>query len=242
MSSGEKGIGLLETRETYPFLVNTISLIPVCEKGTCMSFTKRKTSPENSPIPPSGLHDEGLIDAIGEGATWALEELYQRYRVLLYSLVYRMVADHQVAEDLLQEAFLSVWQHARSYSPQAGTARNWLISIMHHRTIDYLRKLRRRASHLQEVHLEEVDQDERCMVPDVWDEVWHTVQSSLVRQALISLPIEQRLVIELAYFQGWTHTEIAEGCHLPLGTVKSRMRYGLMQLKSVLEARGGAER
>ena len=100
-----------------------------------MSFTKRKSFPGNPAIPATGVSDEGLIDAIEEGAVWALEQLYQRYRILLYSLIYRMVADHQVAEDLLQEAFLSVWQHARSYSPQAGAVRSWLFSIVHHRTI-----------------------------------------------------------------------------------------------------------
>lgn len=206
-----------------------------------MSFTKGKSLPGSTSIPTTGLSDEGLIDAIGDGAVWAMEQLYQRYRVLLYSLIYRMVADHQVAEDLLQEAFLSVWRHARSYSPQAGAVRSWLISLVRHRTIDYLRAVRRRAGHLQEAHWEEVDQDEQPAMPDVWQEVWRSVQSTQVRQALMHLPIEQRMVIELAYFQGWTHTEIAVGCQLPLGTVKSRIRCGLMQLKRVLEAMGLTE-
>src|SRR5215471_20681350 len=136
-----------------------------------MSFTKRKSFPGNPAIPATGVSDEGLIDAIEDGAVWALEQLYQRYRILLYSLIYRMVADHQVAEDLLQEAFLSVWQHARSYSPQAGAVRSWLFAIVHHRTIDYLRAVRRRAGRLQEIHWEEVDQEEHGVLPDVWQEV-----------------------------------------------------------------------
>lgn len=206
-----------------------------------MSFTKRKSLPGNTSIPTGGLSDEGLIDAIVDGAVWALEQLYQRYHVVLYSLIYRMVADHQVAEDLLQEAFLAAWRHARSYSPQAGAVRSWLISIVHHRTIDYLRAVRRRAGHFQEASWEEVDQDERCAAPDVWHEVWRSVQNTQVRQALMQIPIEQRMVIELAYFQGWTHTEIAEGCHLPLGTVKTRIRSGLMQLKRELEQMGFTE-
>jgi RNA polymerase sigma factor (sigma-70 family) len=188
--------------------------------------------------PSTALSDERLIKAIGNGAIWAMEQLYRRYSVLLYSLTYRMVADHQVAEDLLQEAFLSIWHHARSYSPQAGTVRNWLFSIVHHRTIDYLRAVRRRASSLREAPWEEVEQDERSAVPDVWHEAWRSVQSGQVRRALMEVPIEQRMVIELAYFQGWTHSEIAEGCHIPLGTVKTRMRLGLMHLKRVLEEMG----
>ncbi len=186
----------------------------------------------------SRLSDESLINAIANGAVWAMEQLYLRYRVLLYSLVYHMVADHQVAEDLLQEAFLAVWHHARSYSPQAGAVRSWLFSIVHHRTIDYLRAVRRRSSSLQETPWEEVEQDERNAVPDVWHEAWRSVQSGQVRRALMEVPIEQRMVIELAYFQGWTHSEIAEGCHIPLGTVKTRMRLGLIHLKRVLEEMG----
>ena len=205
-----------------------------------MSFTERNPLPGGTSI-STGFSDEDLIEAIVDGADWALEQLYQRYCVLLYSLVYRMVADHQVAEDLLQEAFLAVWRQARSYAPQAGAVRSWLVSIVHHRTIDYLRTVRRRSRRLPQAHWEEVEQDEGSVVPDVWQEVWRSVQSTQVRRALMELPIEQRLVIELAYFQGWTHTEIAEGYHMPLGTVKSRIRCGLMQLKRVLEAMGLTE-
>src|SRR5437588_4291567 len=183
------------------------------------------------------LSDEALINALAEGAEWAMEPLYERYNRVLYSLAYRMVADHQVAEDLLQEAFLSVWRRATSYSPQSGAVRSWLVSIVHHRTIDYLRSVRRRSI-LKEATWEEVEQDERTAFPDVWDEAWRSVQSAQVRAALMNIPIEQRMVIELAYFQGWTHSEIAEGCQIPLGTVKARMRLGLQHLKRVLEQMG----
>ena len=183
------------------------------------------------------LSDEALINALAEGAEWALEPLYERYNRVLYSLAYRMVADHQVAEDLLQEAFLSVWRRASSYSPQSGAVRSWLISIVHHRTIDYLRAVRRRAG-LKEVTWEEVELDERTAFPDVWEEALRSVQSAQLRAALRNIPSEQRMVIELAYFQGWTHSEIAEGCELPLGTVKARMRLGLSRLKGLLAQMG----
>ena len=183
------------------------------------------------------MSDEALLDAIAGGATWAMEPLYQRYSRILYSLAYRMVADHQVAEDLLQDAFMAVWKRSTSYSAQAGAARNWLISILHHRTIDYLRKVHRR-SNILEAPLEEIEFDESIAFPDVWDEAWQSLKSSQVRAALMKIPVEQRLVIELAYFQGWTHSEIAEGIHIPLGTVKARMRLGLQHLKRVLEEMG----
>jgi RNA polymerase sigma-70 factor (ECF subfamily) len=183
------------------------------------------------------MSDEALIAAISGGTTWAMETLYERYSRILYSLAYRMVADHQVAEDLLQDAFLAVWRRSSSYSPQAGAARSWLISILHHRTIDHLRKVRRRSI-IQEAPLEEVEFDERIAFPDVWDEAWRNVQSSQVRAALLRIPPEQRLVIELAYFQGWTHSEIAAGTQIPLGTVKARMRLGLLHLKQTLQQMG----
>jgi RNA polymerase sigma factor (sigma-70 family) len=183
------------------------------------------------------LSDEALINAIAEGAEWAMEPLYERYNRMLYSLAYRMVADHQVAEDLLQVAFLSIWRRASSYAPQSGTVRSWLISIVHHRTIDYLRAVRRRAG-LREVTWEEVELDERTAFPDVWEEALRSVQSAQLRAALLNIPLEQRMVIELAYFQGWTHSEIAAGCEIPLGTVKARMRLGLSRLKVLLVQMG----
>jgi len=183
------------------------------------------------------LSDEALLNAIANGAVWAMESLYQRYSRILYSLAYRLVADHQVAEDLLQDAFLAIWRRSTSYSPQTGAARSWLISILHHRAIDHLRRVRRRST-LQEAPSEEIELDETCAFPDVWEDVWRSVKSSQVRAALMKIPAEQRLVIELAYFQGWTHTEIAEGVQIPLGTVKARLRLGLIHLKRALEQLG----
>ena len=180
------------------------------------------------------LPDEALLKAIAEGTVWAMEQLYQRYSRVLYSLAYHMVANQQVAEDLMQDSFLTVWRRATSYSPQSGAARCWLVSIVHHRTIDYLRSARRRSGTMKEVPLDEIELDERVAFPDVWDSVWRSIQSAQVRAAMSKLPSEQRLVIELAYFQGWTHTEIAGGLQLPLGTVKARMRLGLIHLKRIL--------
>ena len=183
------------------------------------------------------LSDEALLKEIAGGAVWAMDSLYERYSRMLYSVAYRMVADHQIAEDLLQDAFLAVWRRSTTYSPQTGAARSWLISILHHRTIDHLRRMRRRSG-IVEAPLEELELDETTAFPDVWDEAWRSIKSSQVRAALMKIPTEQRLVIELAYFQGWTHAEIAEGTEIPLGTVKARMRLGLHHLKRVLEEMG----
>ena len=185
--------------------------------------------------------DEALLGAIAAGSGRAMESLYTRYYRLLYTVAYRMVADPQMAEDLLQDAFLAVWRRSGTYSPHVGAARSWLISILHHRTIDHLRALRRRNTFL-ESSLEQVDLDAKLAGADVWEAAWLLVQSSQVRAALHSIPPEQRLVIELSYFQGWTQSEIAQCTQTPLGTVKARLRLGLHHLKRALAEAGLDER
>jgi RNA polymerase sigma-70 factor (ECF subfamily) len=152
--------------------------------------------------------DEDLLSAIAGGVILAMEPLYQRYSRQLYSLAYAMVTDHQVAQNLTQETFLAVWRHASAYAPQAGAVRNWLFSILRHRVIDYLRALRRRSS-LQEVRWEQVGEDEQPILPDAGDEALRFILGSQVRAALMQIPLQQRKVIALAYFQGWTQSEIA---------------------------------
>ncbi len=183
------------------------------------------------------ISDEMLIRAIAGGAVWAMEPLYERYNRILYSLVYRMVSDHQIAEDLIQDAFVSVWKRATSYSPQSGAVRSWLVSIAHHRTIDYLRVVQRRSV-LKEATWEDVERDERTAEPDAAEGALLSIQSDIVREAMSELSAEQRLIIDLAYFQGWTHSEIAAKCQIPLGTVKARMRLGIKHLKRILEQKG----
>jgi len=192
-------------------------------------------------LPLLQASDEDLLLAIGGGAPWALELLYQRYHQMLYAVAYKMVIDHHIAENLIQETFLSVWQHATTCSSQAGTVHSWLFAILHHRTIDYLRKMRRRTS-LQEVPLWEIESDERVASSDPWEEVWHREKQAHLREALMQIPAKQRRVLELGYFQGWTHIEIAKICNMPLGTVKSCMRQGLLHLKRLLEPLGVCER
>ena len=212
------------------------------EQGTMQSFRGRgfptKPHPQDIPFSIEELSDEALIHALALGVLWSLEILYQRYARLLYSIAYRMVSDHQVAEDLLQDTFVSVWQNAGSYSSQSGSVRNWLVAIIRHHAIDQLRKKRARAD-FKTTPVDELMTDESLTMPDAWEEAWKSIQGTQVRNALKLLSHEQRMVIELAYFQGWTHTEIADGYHIPLGTVKARMRLGLMRLKRLLEQMGG---
>ncbi len=183
-----------------------------------------------------GLSDEFLMDAIAGRAMWALERLYDRYSGRFFALAYRMTADHMAAEELVQDAFLAIWRSATSYASQRGPVRNWLFSIIYHQTLNYLRSVRRHSS-LQQVSWQEVEAYERFALSDVWEQAWSSMQSADLHTCLMQLPIEQRTVIELAYFWGWTHTEIAQRCQLPLGTVKARIRLGVLHLRRALEQR-----
>lgn len=189
---------------------------------------------------PDQLSDEHLLTAIASGAMWAMEALYQRYGRAFYALAYRIVAHPQVAEDLTQEAFFAIWRQATTYTPHVGGARSWLLAIVRHLGIDYLRATHRRSV-LQNAMQWEAGSDESFIVPDVWQDVLLLIQGAQVRNALQRLPQEQREVIEFAYFQGWTHAEIAEKCQIPLGTVKGRMRLGLKHLHHLLVQMGEGE-
>ena len=192
---------------------------------------------QTTPLSINELSDESLIQALADGAIWAIEPLYERYSPILYAMACRMVGDQNVAQELLQDTFVAVWQHAGSYSSQSATFRTWIISIMRHRAIDYLRGVHRRSI-LKKVNWEEVERDERTAIPDAWEEAWHSVQVTQVRECMMKLSPEQRMVIELAYFGGLTQAEIANRCHIPLGTVTDRIRLGLRRLKQELEKKG----
>ncbi len=174
--------------------------------------------------------DEALLASIQAKDASALETLYDRHRVLAYALAMRMLSNPSDAEDVVQEAFLNVWRAAGTFRPERSNARSWVLSIVHHRAID---KVRNRQSRPKAVELED-----GMVIPDSTD-VWLEVAANLtrddVRKALEILPVEQRETIELAYFKGYTHTQIAQLMEVPLGTVKGRMRIGLHRLKSALQ-------
>lgn len=184
------------------------------------------------------LRDELLIEAIAGKAMWGLERLHEHYSGQLYRVAYRMTTDHMMAEELVQDTFFAVWQRAPSYTPQMGLVRTWLFSILYHRTIDYLRTAHRRSC-VQQVSWTEVEANE-CDSTDIWQHVWNRVQNRELHRCLSLLTAEQQTVIELAYFDECTHLEIAQRCHIPLGTVKARIRLGILHLRQMLE-RGGDE-
>ena len=181
--------------------------------------------------------DEQLISAICRGEESAIEVLYERYHRYTYSLAYRILRDPVAAEDIVQDAFLSIWRKASSYQAQNGSVQSWIQAIVRHRAIDKIRASAHREYQWTPLQADN-EQDPPSEQPDVWEQAWQSEQHRIIREVMVQIPSEQRMVIELAYFGGLTHAEISEQCHIPLGTVKGRMRLGLQKMKSLLAERG----
>ena len=182
------------------------------------------------------LADEDLISLVEANDAEAFAVLYDRHSRAAYSLAYRMMGERQAAEDLVQDAFLKVWRGAGSFRSERGSVRTWLLSIVHNRGIDQLRSLgsSRRTQQRMEASAP------RSQPSEAFAQSWRNSQREQVREALKTLPPEQLKVLELAYFSGYTHVEIAELLSLPLGTVKGRMRLGLKKVKDYFDSQGTA--
>ena len=166
----------------------------------------------------------------------AFEAVYDRHGGAAFSLAYRMVANRTVAEDVVQEAFLNLWRSGARYERTRGSVRTWVLGIVHHRAIDALRRStvhdKRRTS--------DEGIEERLEAPQRTDaEAARRQEAHTVREAMSTLPAEQCQVIELAYFGGFSHSEIAELLGAPIGTVKGRMRLGLEKMRGALVGPGG---
>ena len=179
---------------------------------------------------PADDADRAVLERIVAGDLHALEALYDRYRTMSYSIAYRITNDATLAEDVVQDAFLGAWRNAARYVEGRGSVKTWLLSIVHHRAIDAIRR-RKPTTDLPE--REDVPPAE-LRLPDIWAEVSANLDADTVRGALSVLSDVQREAIELAYFSGLTQQEIAVRMNTPLGTVKSRMRLGLLAMRRAL--------
>ena len=178
------------------------------------------------------LADEDLISLVAQGDAEAFAALYDRHSRAAYSLAYRMMGEKQAAEDLAQDAFLKVWRSATSYRADRGSVRTWLLSIVHNRGIDQLRSLARRRRTQEKVEASAP----KSQPSEAFAQSWRNSQREQVREALKTLPPEQLKILELAYFSGYTHVQIAELLGLPLGTVKGRMRLGLKKIRDYFDS------
>src|SRR5215471_17389113 len=180
---------------------------------------------------PESKFEVSLISRIADGDESAFAALYQRLSSSLYGLAYRMMNDAKEAEDVLQEGFTYIWRRAGSYDPTRSTPFAWAVMIVRNKAIDRLR-VRQRGERLRErVEQQSVGQerDESSAEEPALRE-----RSAVVRSALEQIPREQREALELAFFGGLTHEEIAERLTTPLGTIKARIRRGLLKLREFL--------
>jgi RNA polymerase sigma-70 factor (ECF subfamily) len=179
------------------------------------------------------LDDEELLAAMCFGAEWAMEVLYQRYYKYAYALAHRIVRDNMVADDIVQEVFLSVWRKAASYQELHGSVRTWLLAIVRHRAIDSVRATMSRNYQCTSLQGTQ-EQDPPSKEPELWEEAWHQERDLILHDVLAQLPVKQREAIELRYFDGFTDAAIADHLHIPLGTAKGRIRLGLQKMKLLL--------
>lgn len=177
--------------------------------------------------------DIALMERIAAGNTDALKALYDQYGRVAFALAYRVIGEASSAEEVVQDAFETVWNKSGTFdSEKGGNVRGWLLTIVHRRAIDY----RRREIDRPPNNLPIESMEHALTTPDVWKDVSANLLTERVRHALSSLPDDQQRAIELAYFEGLSHGEIASREQAPLGTVKGRLRLGLRKLSGVLNA------
>ena len=179
--------------------------------------------------PAANLADQQLLAGLRDRDPAAVEALYDRHHQVAFGLALRLVRNQQIAEEVLQEAFLAAWRQAATYRAERGTLRNWLLSIVHHRAIDVLRRhdVARPPAALDDSMVD-------AESADVTEEAEGHMRQERVRRAIRALPADQRDAIHLAYFGGLTCQEISDRRQIPLGTVKGRMRLALQKLRVLL--------
>ena len=180
------------------------------------------------------LSDEALVALVARGDESALAELYDRLGRVAYGLAYRVLRDDRLAEDAVQDAFLGVWRTAAGFRAERAKASTWVLTLVHRRAVDLVRREERRRTE----PLDDATRD-AATSGSAEDAAWLGFERARVQEALRALPDAQREAIELAYYGGYSQSELAERLGLPLGTIKSRMFAGLTRLRELLD--DGAE-
>ncbi len=177
------------------------------------------------------LSEEALVALVARGDQSALAALYDRVGRTAFGLALRVWRDERLAEDAVQEAFLTVWRTAAAFSAERAKATTWILTLVHRRAVDLVRREQRRRAE----PLDDTESSEEAASPSAEDAAWLQFERERVQSALRQLPDTQREAIELAYYGGFTQSELAERLGEPLGTIKSRMFAGLARLRELLD-------
>ena len=182
------------------------------------------------------LYEKSLLEKTGEGDRRSFEELYERYSGVLYTTAYKVLNNPDDAQDVLQDVFVQIWEKASMYDSSRGKPLTWAMTMTRNKAIDRLRSKQRRSKLRDDAEKEgKVTRDDFHL--DASEEVYGNERSEAIRSAVMQLSNEQRQAIELAFFSGLTQNEIAETLSEPLGTIKARIRRGMMKLKTIVEPR-----
>jgi RNA polymerase sigma-70 factor (ECF subfamily) len=176
-----------------------------------------------------------LLSRVAQGDRAGFEELYERFSGILFTASLRVLNDQREAEDVLQDVFVQIWEKAHLYVPERGKPLTWALTLTRNKSIDRLRSIQRRSRLRDEVEIE-TDVKSSMEKRDSSDEVDTLEKGKIIRDAVMQLSREQREAIEMAYFGGLTQNEIASRLDQPLGTVKARIRRGMMRLKDLVES------
>ena len=191
----------------------------------------RAPRPDHTPDEPD---DQQLLERIAAKDKDALDVLYSRYMTPVYSLSLHMLKQPPLAEEVTQDVFLNIWLKAASFNASRGTPRSWIMSVTHHRVVDVIRA-RRRTYAVSDPEGYETLERLPSSGPSVESQVAQTLDRERIVRALASLPDNQREVIELAYFEGYSQSEMAEKLSQPLGTIKTRVRLAMQKLRISLQ-------
>jgi len=181
--------------------------------------------------PPAHLSDEALVGLVARGDERALAALYDRHAALAYGVARRVLRDPQLAEDAVQEGFVNVWRGARDFRPDRSRAASWILMLVHRRAVDLVRREEHRRA-------DSIDADQPPELPaedDAATGALARLQREWAQRLLAKLPDQQREVIELAFYGGYTQSDLAARLGVPLGTVKSRMFNGMARLRELME-------
>jgi RNA polymerase sigma-70 factor (ECF subfamily) len=214
------------------------------EEGVTMTLQQTANQIEHGTTPPTttvsatDADDQLLISAVANGDSRALEVLYDRYAAVVYRMAFRILKHREQSEEIVQEVFWRVWRRSSSFERERGRVAQWIFGIAHNLCIDEMRRMRTRPNPVY-------DNEDHPIIPQLVDEhvdvpaaAWASEQRRVIVDALASLPTAQREAIELAYFGGLSHQEIADQLDRPLGTIKTRVRLGLQKLGSLLAPSG----
>jgi len=199
--------------------------------AACTVLASISSTPWSMRKDQAHLSDEALLALVARGDESALGELYDRVGRVAYGLAFRVVRDDRLAEDAVQEGFLAVWRTAASYTAERAKASTWILTLVHRRAVDIVRREERRRAD----PLDEGDREAAGASASAEEAAWLGFERDRVQQALGLLPDAQREALELAYYGGYSQAELAERLGVPLGTIKSRMFSGLARLRELLD-------